>query len=278
MEKPVYGFEDVYYINEKGIIYNKKTKQEKKYSKSASNRKKRFRLNNRYYDGIYLTYYSFYPNENKNKFLVPKDGDWFNNSLDNIVEVKEDKSTYLKGIYGSNFHKIPYIKNEYYISDKGEVISFCLNTPKLIKSSINNYGYLFISAVNNFGDKKRYKIHRLVGEFFIPNPRGELTINHIDGDKTNNNVNNLEWCSLQYNIKDELRRLDKPKECAVISNRTNQIIEVFDTITEAANAFEVDSSTASKQCRGQKNCFYSKGIKMRLYNSQTGEIQYTRFD
>lgn len=50
---------------------------------------------------------------------------------------------------------------------------------------------------------KRYNLslHRLVAETFIPNPNNYPVINHIDGNPSNNNVNNLEWCTQSYNVK-----------------------------------------------------------------------------
>ena len=47
---------------------------------------------------------------------------------------------------------------------------------------------------------KMYRIHRLVAECFLPNPNNYAEVNHKDEDKSNNNVENLEWCTHQYNI------------------------------------------------------------------------------
>lgn len=71
---------------------------------------------------------------------------------------------------------------------------------KILKPSTITKGYKGITLTK---DKKRYpkKVHRLVAEAFIPNPNNKPQINHIDCNKSNNNVNNLEWCTNSENQK-----------------------------------------------------------------------------
>lgn len=107
-------------------------------------------------------------------------------------------------------------EGRYRISNKGRVLS--LNRykqnhtkkqyveEKIISNYINKKnGYVYVYLCKD-GKYKNCRIHRLVAETFIPNPNGFPQVNHIDGDKTNNVVSNLEWCTASYNIKDLHKR------------------------------------------------------------------------
>ena len=74
------------------------------------------------------------------------------------------------------------------------------DTLKERKLNKDEHGYNVIKLSNN---NKSYNctVHRLVAETFIPNPNNLPYINHIDEDKTNNNIDNLEWCNHQQNIE-----------------------------------------------------------------------------
>jgi hypothetical protein len=61
------------------------------------------------------------------------------------------------------------------------------------------YNYLYVNLNNN--GIKQFRIHRLVALHFIPNPNDLPEVNHIDGDKNNNTVENLEWCTNLENIR-----------------------------------------------------------------------------
>lgn len=92
----------------------------------------------------------------------------------------------------------PYIYT-YEISNLGNLRNS--KTGHLLKTHLTN-GYL--SVVVSLGSRKKFiciKIHRAVAETFLPNPNNLPQVNHIDGDKTNNCVDNLEWCNNQYNTQ-----------------------------------------------------------------------------
>lgn len=71
---------------------------------------------------------------------------------------------------------------------------------KLLKSFKQNSGYYFVDLTKNH-NTKNFLIHRLVATAFINNPLKYKEVNHKDGNKGNNNVNNLEWCTASYNKK-----------------------------------------------------------------------------
>ena len=86
----------------------------------------------------------------------------------------------------------------YEVSDQGRVRSLKFGKERILKPSRNTNGYLLVGLRKN-GEKKTYKVHRLVVQTFIPNPDNLQEINHIDEDKTNNKVQNLEWCDRKSN-------------------------------------------------------------------------------
>ena len=86
----------------------------------------------------------------------------------------------------------------YKINRKGEVL--IVKSNKIKKPQLSNKGYYRI-CLNKDCKKKNFLIHRLVAIHFIPNHDNHPVIDHIDRNKTNNNINNLRWCSYSDNSK-----------------------------------------------------------------------------
>jgi len=85
----------------------------------------------------------------------------------------------------------------YYVSDYGEVIN--MDTMRILKKD-NRKGY-FSVRLSNGNVSKVFSIHRLVATAFLGNSSNLPQVNHKDGNKVNNHVDNLEWCTQEYNLQ-----------------------------------------------------------------------------
>lgn len=86
----------------------------------------------------------------------------------------------------------------YQVSNFGRVKSFYGKKERILKAGLRSNGYLNVILCKN-GKMKCFLIHRLVANAFIDNPDNLPVINHIDENKQNNQVSNLEWCTYSYN-------------------------------------------------------------------------------
>lgn len=91
------------------------------------------------------------------------------------------------------------IEEKYYVSNTGKVKDITKNFIYVYNSKNPNI-YISLSLKCKNGKRKRFLLHRLVAETFIENPNNYPIINHIDENKQNNNVNNLEWCTQKHNM------------------------------------------------------------------------------
>ena len=71
---------------------------------------------------------------------------------------------------------------------------------RILKPSSNRWGYRHVSLQDGPETKKTIRLHRAVAMAFIPNPQGLREVNHINGDKNDNRVENLEWCTRGKNM------------------------------------------------------------------------------
>ena len=93
--------------------------------------------------------------------------------------------------------------NKYCITTSGEVYKITEDGWKKMKARlISGYYALGLETPDSTKEHRKqkiHKIHRLVAEYFIPNPDNKPCVNHINGDKTDNRIENLEWCTVQEN-------------------------------------------------------------------------------
>ena len=120
----------------------------------------------------------------------------------------------------------------YEVSNTGKVRN--KKTGRILKQN-KRRGYPFVVLMNSKNEKKDYYVHRLVALAFIPNPSGFPQVNHRDGNKNNNSVENLEWCTARMNIQHacELGLIDHYKIPVVQIDKQGNIVNVFGSMTEA---------------------------------------------
>lgn len=127
----------------------------------------------------------------------------------------------------------------YEVSNYGRVRNFFTKEQKALRKTKTGY---MITDLKENGSKKTAYVHRLVAQAFIPNPNNKPQINHKDENKDNNFVSNLEWCTIEYNNQygnhiNNIRKTQAEKvgkKVAQIDVKTNKIINIFDTLSEAS--------------------------------------------
>lgn len=148
------------------------------------------------------------------------------------------------------------IKNypDYYATDNGDIYSRNYNHTGRIKKMTpqeDKDGYLRVIIRKN--GKKYFKpIHRLVAETFIPNPENKPQINHKNGIRTDNRIENLEFCSAAENIQHAYKTLGRkgPRVKIVQQIKNGKIIAEFLGTCDAARKLGISRSSISACCIG----------------------------
>lgn len=118
-------------------------------------------------------------------------------------------------------------------------------------TSDGKHGYLKVKLQKN-GKSKSFQVHRLVAEAFIDNPDKLPQVNHIDEDKQNNKVNNLEWCSAKYNSNYGTRteRLAKAQGKPIYQLKDNVIINKFNSLMDAERKTGINNRNIWRVLKG----------------------------
>lgn len=146
------------------------------------------------------------------------------------------------------FKDIPQYEGKYQISNKGRVWSII--SQKYMKLYTTPTGYLTVSLVAKNGKQKVEKVHRLVGMAFIPNPDNLPQINHKDEVKTNNCVENLEWCDAKYN-SNYGTHMDKIRKVTNQFDLNGNLLNTYISTVEASKATGVPSSNIVNCANGK---------------------------
>ena len=142
-----------------------------------------------------------------------------------------------------------------------------LKKGRILAKAINGAGYPLVCLHKN-GKQKSYDVHLLVAKAFLDNPNNYPIINHKDEDKTNSAVENLEWCTFQYNClynganKRGMEKVRKP--IYQISVKDNSV-KKWDSITDAVTS-GYNKTCIHEVLRGEKKIY--KNFYWRYANEQ----------
>lgn len=154
----------------------------------------------------------------------------------------------------------------YAVTSCGKVWSY--KSKKFLKTRKQRDGYYLVNLSKN-GVSTTYQLHRLVAQTYLSNGENLPQINHKDGDKSNNCVNNLEYCSASYNQLHKYKLMkERGVEITMTINNSKKVrcIEtgiIYSSGKECAQAMGLDPSHISKCCRGKAKSH--KGYHFEFY-------------
>lgn len=137
---------------------------------------------------------------------------------------------------------------------------------RVLKHGTDSWGYAFVILQNQ--GKKCVLVHRLVANAFLDNKQNKMQINHIDGNKQNNAVCNLEYCTPSENMKHAAKLgLTKTRHIAMVDGSTGNDIMQFHSIEDAQRYFGREKGTNIENClNGRSKTAY--GYKWRYVNEK----------
>jgi len=155
----------------------------------------------------------------------------------------------------------------------------------LSQSERSKGGYIRVGLLNSKGKRITFNVHRLVAKAFLQNPNNLPQVNHIDENRLNNRVDNLEYCSAQYNID-----YSQAKEVVQKDLKTGEVIKVFKSVSEAQRQTGIYAGNIANCCNGRVRSsggfswsYTGKGCnkslvgrkhkqKVEVFNRDTGEV------
>lgn len=181
------------------------------------------------------------------------------NSAMNNQEIWKDVKNY-EGIYQiSNLGRIKSL-SRVFIQKNGIEKRI---KERILKQVKDSKGYYFVGLHKN-SQILQYRVHRLIAEYFIPNEYNKPHINHKNGIKTDNQINNLEWCTVSENnqhaytnngrispMKNKKGILNKNSKPVFQYNKNGDYINEFNAIADASRITKIQQSDIAACCRGK---------------------------
>lgn len=166
----------------------------------------------------------------------------------------QEEWRYVKGYEGmylvSNFGNVKSLDRP--ISCKGRKDKLRIISGKMKKPTLNDKGYLKVTLFKN-GHGKTREIQRIVAETFIPNPMNKPQVNHIDGNKTNNCVDNLEWATSHENMWHSANVLKNALKAVDQYDLKGNYIATYESAIDAARKNHIKPCSISNVIYGRRN-------------------------
>ena len=165
--------------------------------------------------------------------------------------------------------KIKGLNGNYSVSNHGRIMAHAKETvrgghvmrlkERIMKTPPNNWGYCYVLPTISYKKTKTLRVHRLVAEAFLPNPNNYPYVNHVDGIKTNNHADNLEWCDQKHNLNHAMKltggwqkRGQESGKTKLTNKQVLKMCEMFESHTdkELSAVFKVTPSNVNCIRRG----------------------------
>ena len=162
-------------------------------------------------------------------------------------------------------------RNEHYTEIKPNN-SIAHYKERLLNGYKDQEGYVVYGLQISHGKVLTKKGHKLVAEAFIPNPNNFSCINHKDEDRSNNNVDNLEWCDVKYNNnygtrKDKLRKISGIRVAQYTTD--GKLVKIWNSMQEASQSFGCKTTaTIRRVCKGVKGRKTYRGFVWRYVDKK----------
>ena len=146
-------------------------------------------------------------------------------------------------------------------SSNGKTLNY---RERIVKQVETTSGYKFIVLTKN-KESKNFSVHRLVAESFIENTNNYTDVNHKDGNKKNNCVENLEWCTRSENLKHAINIgliKNQCKICRKVTVKCGEKITVFETMKDCAEFFGFKRGWLHNQIRNHGLTFVYKNYQI----------------
>ena len=168
-------------------------------------------------------------------------------------------------------NKERFVIEHYKIYSDGRIYSSYTN--KFLKFRKDKDGYFDVTLVyNNNGDRQPFRVHRLVALKYLPNPNNYPVINHKDNNKQNNNISNLEWCTVAYNTQFGYNNGSYKALKRVKVIEPNGEIKIFPSVSSTARYYKYSNpSTIQVILEGRRSNPIPRGKRKGLYFEYTNE-------